>query len=72
MSLMCEWVILPVTGSSIWYIFAECEELSSQFCEYYMGNMTSSHSADDPEPMDIKEAEVSYLVLVVNLIWDYY
>ena len=37
-----------------------------------MGNMTSSHSADDPEPMDTKEAEVSCLVLVVNLIWDYY
>ena len=47
---------------------AEYGEHSSQFCDYCMGAMASSQSADDPEPMDVKESEVSLLVLVLILI----
>ena len=56
------------TRSDDWYIMAEYGEHSSQFCDYCMGTMASSHSVDDPEPMDVKESEVSLLVLVVILI----
>ena len=47
---------------------AEFEEHSSQFFDHCMGAMASSMSADDPEPMDVKESEVSLLMLVLILI----
>ena len=56
------------TGSNVGYIMAEFEEHSSQFFDHCMCAMASSQSVDDPEPMDVKESEVSLLVLVVILI----
>ena len=47
---------------------ADFEEHSSQFFYHCMGAMASSMSADDPELMDVKESEVSLLVLVLILI----
>ena len=30
-----------------------------------MGNMASAQNTDDPEPMDVKESEVDYYVIVL-------
>ena len=47
---------------------AEFKEHSSQFFYHCMGAMASSQDMEDPEPMDVRENEVSLLVSVLILI----